>query len=174
MDFWNSIGDFLSTLEPKDWVTAGLALIAIVVAVWTASQTWRYHAKPLLTIDTAKLQPNTVTPEWTDDLNYGPRLYVSVTNRGNAPAHDLTLRVLVKGKPDVLLGGDPLDPGATTRFQYDLAQQKWSPDGVMPRSAWWEPAEINPSDVRMKLRWRQSPALRRFRRKRVRPLLGPT
>lgn len=123
MEFWNAIGDFLATLEPKDWVTTGLALAAIIVSIWTASQTWRYHPKPLLTVDACGVQPFS-TPVMGLNNATGPYLWVTVTNRGNAPAHDLSLVIRVRGRKDATLGGKQLAPGASVGFDHELARMR--------------------------------------------------
>lgn len=173
MDFWNAIGDFLATLEPKDWVTAGLAVVAIVVSIWTASQTWRYHPRPVLTVDKAQLQ-TAVERDPHSTTTFGPRLYVTVTNRGSAPAHDVRLRVDIRGGEERTFEAGTLNAAATHRFTASFAEQKSSREGVMPRQVWWEPDRIEASRVRLRLYWRQSPVPKRVRSRRVRPALGTT
>ncbi len=122
MDFWNGVGDFLATLTPSDWVTASLAIVAIVIAVWTASQTWRYHPRPLLTVDEATLQHGTEKDPHSD-ATFGPRLRVVVSNRGSERALDVILVVTVRGGAERSFASGELAPGKSETFLAKFAEE---------------------------------------------------
>jgi len=170
MIFWDAIGDFFATLEPKDWVTAGLALGAIIVSGFTAAQTWRYHPKPLMAIEYNEIQ----VEAWTDDREDGrsPQVSVGVSNLGNATAYDvyLTLYSPALTEPTVIRRtklavadtwnwvGSLVPP---LGVDYDDASEKW-----VTAERW--SGRIHPRQVKVVVSWRQSPSMWRRRRKVVR------
>ena len=107
------LGAFFSTFEPKDWVTSGLAVVAILVSVISTSFTLRhnrlYFPKPLFIGLVYVRQP----------FNDGdqPMTVRRISNRGNGDAHDVTVSLFHRGNPrarlpldhvDVLKAGEPM------------------------------------------------------------------
>ncbi|GAB3408847.1 hypothetical protein GCM10027515_26640 [Schumannella luteola] len=160
MEFWSDIGDFFATFEPKDWVTSALALLAILVALFTASQTWRYHPRPLIMIDRALLLPAVEPDGYGNDA--GPRIEVDVVNRGNAAAHAVRIVTKAKGRRKESFERPILEPGATWRIEFTLADKIRSPDPDEPRRqiARWSRDSVPKREVRVWRRWRQSPLMR--------------
>jgi hypothetical protein len=76
VDFWDQVGAFLETFEPKDWVTSALAVLAIILSVLSLRQTRYYYPRPYFRAERTL---------WSDVAEGGaarPALDVKFTNYG--------------------------------------------------------------------------------------------
>jgi hypothetical protein len=81
VDFWEQVGEFFATFEPKDWVTSVVAAIAIVVSLISLHQTRLYHPRPYVRLRSAVWGRD-------PDSDLRPYLHVTATNYGTGPALD--------------------------------------------------------------------------------------
>lgn len=171
MDFWSSIGDFFATFEPKDWVTAIIALLAIAVSVFTASQTWRYHPKPHFVVEHRAIREGVATgSDPYNPGNDGPQAGVTIANRGSGLAHDVRLVVDVKGGRSYVVQEALVEPGKVLRYSdLTLGESKYvAAIPEAPAHHVHNPERVDRRAVRLTLRWRQSPVMWLVRRRRIR------
>jgi hypothetical protein len=162
VDFWNGLGEFFATFEPKDWVTAIIALLAIAVSVFTASQTWRYHPKPLFVIEHRAIREVVAAePDPYSPANDGPKAVVTVANRGSGIAHDVRLVVEVTGSKKYVIREALVEPGKVLNY-HDLTlgdSEYIAGTPEVPAHFTFDPERVDRRSVRLTLRWRQSPLM---------------
>lgn len=174
MAFWNDLGKFLASFEPKDIVTVVLALAAIGISVWTASQTWRYHPKPILIASGIAFGHNTAPPvDWAKQS--GPTVYFEILNRGNGTAYDVsvqtsapTLAETAVRSHGIIEPGGSVKTGSSLRNSFPVTKENPVPGGQVVTSRVYPTEPVDPKTVKVLIRWRQSPNMRRLRRQRVR------
>jgi len=174
MQFWDDIGKFLATFEPKDLVTVLLALGAIGISVWTASQTWRYHPKPTLIAHGKAFGHNSVPPvDWAKQT--GPSVYFEILNRGNGTAYDVsvqtsapTLAAMSERSHGIIEPGASVKTGSSLRNSFPETRENPVPGGQAITVRVYPTEPVDPGTVKVLIRWRQSPNMRRLRRQRVR------
>lgn len=77
------IPNFFAAFDPKDWATAGISVVALVVSIWAVSQTWVFNPRPHW-----KLRWSGYPFE-----EERPGIVVQLTNIGDASAKDVELCV---------------------------------------------------------------------------------
>lgn len=133
---------FFSTFQPKDWVTAALALAALVVATLAITQKSRHLPKALVQ---ARMQFRSGYPA-KGPVNWIVR---TVENKGNGTAYDVHEYLFHAGKPNVrleLTRNVEIEPSA---------------EGLESRTLAAEDARI----MRVLVTWRQAPNMKRIHRK---------
>lgn len=153
MEFWIALGDFFGTFEPKDWTTACLAIVALIVSIWTTSQTWRYHPRPLMQVVTAVYATDVEFHSESGTKHYLADVDLSRVNGGNGTALDV--RVVARGP--LLVGGLETRLGNIAPGQeLDCLVNMFATDDS------GSPSLASSSSVaKLTLFWSQSPRIRR-------------
>jgi hypothetical protein len=153
----NPIGDFFVTFESKDWAISALALIAIWVSIWAASQTGRFNPRPLLQVVDATYDEK--VPSVGHEVHIVSDVSLSFINNGNGPALDV--RVVARG---------PLiDGGLETRFGYvEPGKQIDSLVEMFPTDNFGNPRPVRGANrPGLTMSWSQSPRVSRRHTMRI-------
>jgi hypothetical protein len=163
--FWDAVVAFFT--EPKAWIPAALSVVAIVVSVFTASQTWRYYPKPLIVAE-AKRSRGKWQPIQESKMLGGPFVAARLVNRGNGIAYDVRVKVSARGQVplETSNGGKDLEPGKAERYSVEWGTS--IPISNTNSDAGWTVEQVDVKRVRYVVRWRQAPTMTRWRSTRIR------
>lgn len=136
----DAVWAFFSTFEPKDWVTAALAVGASVLSGIAISQNARHFPKPVVE---ARLwfRPALPLGDKVDMVVH------SIANHGNANMEDVWVLLFHSDKPKARLSiqrGETIKPG-------ESIESKSGPTGKLRKE-------------RLEITWRQAPNMKKIRR----------